>query len=122
MKNQHLHQSFYLIITIFSLGLHLQSCSTPQNNSLNNHPRWVNETITLAKKNPSTMPVTIARYLYRNQTVYYISPMVIDGFSQLFDTKHTLLCSPEGGLTGKGDGQCTDFFQDAKNKVILFKK
>ena len=68
------------------------------------------------------MPVTIARYLYHNQTVYYISPVVVDGFSQLFDKKHTLLCSPEGGLTGKGDGQCADFFQKAKNEVILFKK
>jgi hypothetical protein len=120
MKNKNLCQTFYIIVTI--LSLHLYSCSTPQNNVLNNHPAWVNEAITLAKKNSSTLSTTIARYLYHNQTVYYISPVVTDGFSQLFDKKHTLLCSPEGGLTGKGDGQCTDFFQNAKNKVILFKK
>jgi hypothetical protein len=107
---------------MISLSLYLQSCSIPQNNTSSNHPAWVNEVITLTKKNPSTMPVTIARYLYRNQTVYYISPTIVDGFSQLFDTKHTLLCAPEGGLTGKGDGQCTDFFQQAKNKAILLKK
>lgn len=117
-----------IIVTFFHLtiiSLSIQACSTtskPLNHDSSNHPAWVMERITLAKKNPSPVPITIAQYRYRNQTVYYLSPMVADGFSQLFNINHKLICAPEGGITGKGDGQCPNFFQQANNKVILFKK
>ena len=109
----------FLILTFLSL-INIFGCVSINNDTAINNPTWINEEIEFAKQSPTHVPVTIARYLYRNQIVYYISPAVPDGFSQLFDANHRLICSPEGGLTGHGDGQCNDFSAQAKNKLIIF--
>ncbi len=117
MKKIFLILSFLFLNNLFGCSpINTDNIGTPSNN-----PAWVNEEIAFAKHSPSNTPITITRYHYHGKTVYYISPAVADGFSQLFDLNHRLICSPEGGLTGHGDGQCNDFATQAKNKTILFK-
>jgi hypothetical protein len=67
------------------------------------------------KRNP---PASIWRYRYRGQTVYYLPPHCCDMPSSLYDERGALICSPDGGLTGRGDGKCPDFF-DARSEESL---
>ena len=84
-------------------------------------PRWLTariaEVLAERKRNPITR---ILRYDYRGQTVYYISAPCCDQYSQVYDTKGTLVCQPDGGLTGKGDGQCPDFEKNKTNEKLVW--
>jgi hypothetical protein len=60
-----------------------------------------------AKKNP---PGSIWRYSYNGRIVFYVPPHCCDVPGELYDSNGTFICSPDGGITGDGDGRCTDFF------------
>jgi len=70
------------------------------------------------KKNP---PVEIWTYTYQGKTVYYIASYCCDIPSQVVDANCNTLCSPDGGITGKGDGKCADFFNEAKSGKRIWK-
>lgn len=40
---------------------------------------------------------------------FYFQAGCCDRFNELFDTNCNRICSPDGGFTGGGDGQCPDF-------------
>jgi hypothetical protein len=54
-------------------------------------------------------PQSIWRYAYRGQPVYYVPAQCCDQSSTLYDANGNVLCAPDGGLTGRGDGKCADF-------------
>jgi hypothetical protein len=60
------------------------------------------------KKNP---PGSLWHYTYRGQSVYYVPPSCCDVESELHAGDGTVLCRPDGGMTGRGDGKCPDFFE-----------
>lgn len=60
----------------------------------------------------SDSPGSIWRYSYEGRTVYYVPPLsCCDHLSTLYDADGAILCAPDGGLTGDGDGSCSDFFE-----------
>lgn len=64
-------------------------------------------------------PASIWLYRYQGKIVYYIPPYCCDVFGALYDTNCNLVCHPDGGITGNGDGVCPDFFETAtKIKLI----
>ena len=58
----------------------------------------------------SNPPRSVWQYLYKGKLVYYIPSICCDIPSRLLDEDCNLICNPDGGFTGSGDGQCTDFF------------
>ncbi len=70
------------------------------------------------KQNP---PKSIYSYLYKGQTVYYVTPPCCDFFSDLFDSNCVLIGHPDGGFTGRGDGKMTDFRDSSKNEKLIWK-
>ena len=42
-------------------------------------------------------------------------------FSDLYDDHCNLICHPDGGIAGGGDGSCSDFFATCKNEVLIWK-
>ena len=69
------------------------------------------------KKNP---PGKIWRYRYRGQDVFYVPPSCCDVPSDLYAADGTRLCSPDGGMTGRGDGKCADFFDARTDEVLVW--
>jgi hypothetical protein len=69
------------------------------------------------KKNP---PGKVWRYLYRGQEVFYVPPSCCDIPGELFAGDGTRICSPDGGITGRGDGRCTDFFDARTDEVLVW--
>ena len=84
-------------------------------------PAWLKARIAAVlaerKRNPLTR---ILRYRYGGQTVYYISAPCCDQYSNVFDTRGKLICQPDGGLTGKGDGKCPDFDKTKANEKLVW--
>lgn len=94
----------------------------PSESSQDANPLWVAELIAKYQSDPvGNPPQSIWRYEYKNQKVYYVPPQCCDQYSILFNAAGDTLCAPDGGITGGGDGRCTDFFQERKNGVLIWK-
>ena len=84
-------------------------------------PAWLKARIKAVlgerKRNPI---IRILRYSYGGQSVYYISAPCCDQYSEVLDTKGRLVCKPDGGITGKGDGKCPDFEKNKTNEKLVW--
>jgi len=59
-----------------------------------------------------TSALEIWQYDYLGETVFYFPTTpgdCCDTFSRLYDVDGNLICYPDGGITGKGDGRCPGF-------------
>jgi hypothetical protein len=84
-------------------------------------PDWLTALIDELSAEPvASPPAQILQYTYNGATVYYLSPRCCDIMSDLYDVNGKILCHPDGGLTGAGDGQCTDFQDTKKDEVIIW--
>lgn len=84
-------------------------------------PPWLTRQIEDFKQaKPANPPVKIYRYLYRNEPVYYISRRCCDIPGALFTVEGQQLCQPDGGITGKGDGKCPDFFTTRTQEELVW--
>ncbi len=107
---------FLILITVIIL---LGACSHATQ-SLN--PAWVDKLIQQFESDPVGNPVqSIWSYEYDGQVVYYIPPQCCDQYSTLYDTSGSVICAPDGGFTGKGDGKCPDFLSKRTNEQLVWK-
>lgn len=84
-------------------------------------PACIIERINSIKKEPvRNPPAKVFSFTYNGATVYYIPPSCCDAFSELLDENCNLLCSPDGGITGGGDGKCPDFIKNASNQKLVW--
>jgi hypothetical protein len=106
---------FSLVVVSFSA---CSGGSSPQNGN----PDWVNRLIADFQSKPvGNPPESIYRYDYNGAVVYYVPPQCCDQYSTLYDSNGQVLCAPDGGFTGRGDGRCPDFRQGAKNEQLIWK-
>ena len=70
------------------------------------------------KQNP---PRAIFRYIYKDSVVYYVTAPCCDFFSDLYDSRCNLIGHPDGGFTGRGDGNTKDFAASRKNEKLIWK-
>lgn len=66
-------------------------------------------------------PAQIDEYVYNGKRVFLFSSDCCDQFNSLLDEQCNYVCAPTGGITGKGDGACTDFDQNAKHVKLVWK-
>jgi hypothetical protein len=65
-------------------------------------------------------PRAITRFTYKGQAVFYVSAPCCDFQSELYDAQGALLCHPDGGITGRGDGKCPDFASTKKDPIAIW--
>lgn len=65
-------------------------------------------------------PARIYRYVYKGQTVYFVPQRCCDIPSTLYDENCHVLCFPDGGFTGAGDGKCNDFFTSRSAENLIW--
>ena len=65
-------------------------------------------------------PASLYSYTYKGETVYFIPQRCCDIPSELYDVNCNLICSPDGGITGNGDGQCVDFFELRSDEKLIW--
>jgi len=87
-------------------------------------PKCILDKITFFQSEPKVNPPrAIYQYQYNEKTVYYVSAPCCDIYPELVDNDCNLLCAPDGGFTGKGDGKCIDFNKTkSKEKLIWHDK
>jgi hypothetical protein len=86
------------------------------------NPPWVDELIGKYQNDPvGNPPQSIWSYDYNGQTVYYIPPQCCDQYSQLLNADGEVICAPDGGFTGRGDGRCPDFFSKRTNEKLVWR-
>jgi Tol biopolymer transport system component len=66
-------------------------------------------------------PAYVASYGYAGRVVYYVPPRCCDIFGNLYDAQGQLICHPDGGIAGHGDGRCPDFFSQRANETIIWR-
>lgn len=85
-------------------------------------PSCVNKKIeeikALHKWNP---PAEVNEYEYKGDRVWLFTSDCCDQYFMLYDGSCNYICAPSGGLTGKGDGKCSDFYQTAKHVKLVWK-
>ncbi|MEO8453169.1 MAG: hypothetical protein ABI647_25495, partial [Gemmatimonadota bacterium] len=78
-------------------------------------PDWLRAKITELEHAPvANPPLWVGRYDYTGQVVYYVPPHCCDIMSALLAADGTVICAPDGGMTGRGDGRCPDFLDQRK--------
>ena len=70
------------------------------------------------KKNP---PRSIYSYSFKGKKVYYVTAICCDQYSDLYDESCNIIGHPDGGLTGKGDGQARNFDSEKTEERLLWK-
>ncbi|MGA1869918.1 MAG: DUF333 domain-containing protein [bacterium] len=96
-------------------------CSPGDNPPGTELPPWLIQLIETLKKEPvANPPAKIIQYTYNDETVYFVPQKCCDIPSILYDSQGTVICSPDGGFTGRGDGRCPDFFSKRKNQLIIW--
>ena len=85
------------------------------------NPAWVDQLIKQFENDPvGNPPLSIWRYEYNGQNVYFVPAHCCDIPSVVYDASGTVLCSPDGGITGGGDGRCSDFFDQRTNEQLIW--
>ena len=88
----------------------------------NIYPSWIKELIAEQESGQAANPpASLTQFEYKNQTVYYLPSRCCDIPSVLYDKNGNVICSPDGGLAGRGDGKCSDFFQIRQNGKVIWK-
>ena len=79
--------------------------------------------ITQLQSEPAgTPPAQILEYRYQGQLVYFVPVhRCCDFMSDLYDRRGSLICHPDGGIGGHGDGQCPDFFAQRTNERLIWR-
>jgi len=65
-------------------------------------------------------PAKIYSYRYKEVTVFFIPQRCCDIMSTLYDENCNIICSPDGGITGNGDGQCLAFFTNRTEEKLVW--
>jgi hypothetical protein len=52
------------------------------------------------------------------KTYYYFTSDCCDQFNYLYDEKCNIVCAPDGGITGQGDGKCPEFSGSIEKKLV----
>ena len=112
-----------VVTAIFFLGCSAPNRSAPPPEIRVNPvtlPEWLQAKIEEISSEPVTYPpASIARYWYRNQTVYFVPPGYHELAGTLFDAEGVLLCHP--GVGRNSDSRCPDFFEACSEEEVVWR-
>lgn len=103
--------------------LTIAGCSHPAGpDTSSSAPPWVKALISQLGTEPvANPPAFVARYDYKGQDVYFVPQRCCDVMSVLYRSDGAVMCHPDGGFDGKGDGLCADFFADRHNERVIWR-
>jgi hypothetical protein len=85
-------------------------------------PKCIEEKIKAEKRVEFGMPhAKVREWKANGKTYYYFFASGEGGFNELHDDNCNILCAPNGGITGKGYGDCPDF-AGPKEKTLVWEE
>ena len=98
-----------------------QSSSNEQANTITEVPTCIKAKIDSFKvMQKHEQPQRVVEYQYKGKKVYYVVMPCCDFFNQVYDDQCKFIGSPDGGITGRGDGKLPDFFTEAKGEKLIW--
>ena len=71
-------------------------------------------------RNPPAMIVEWR--LTTGEKYYYVPPYCCDMFGELYDSECNLICAPDGGISGWGDGRCpSEILNSIESTKVIWK-
>ncbi len=67
-------------------------------------------------------PQSVTKFTYKKQTVFYVVSPCCDKYNIVYDSGCNVLGYPDGGFTGKGDENMSDFRKEAKDGKIVWRQ
>jgi len=98
-----------------------QNINQPMANVNQATPTWIKALIDeIESKSWGNSPSTIKKCNYQDKIVYYITSPCCDNYNYLYNENNQVICAPDGGITGRGDGKCIDFSSDKKTCELIW--
>ena len=63
-------------------------------------------------------PAKVWKWEVDEQIYYYITSSCCDQFNYLYDVNCIVVCAPDGGITGSGDGNCPAFVGQIEKTLV----
>lgn len=84
---------------------------------------WMRDLIARLESEPSGFaPAEIVEYEYQGRLVYFVPVhRCCDFMSDLHDREGEIVCHPDGGIVGHGDGRCPDFFERRSHERLVWR-
>lgn len=114
----------YLLIVLVFPFLSASECSKKKKSNTADNTEVVKDSIPVCvrklideanKEIPPNAPEKIDEYIYNGKTVFLFTAQCCDQFNTLYDDSCKMICSPTGGITGRGDRTCEDFSKTARH-------
>jgi len=108
-----------IVLVLLTIG----GCSNPAAPDTSSaSPTWVTALVRQLETQPvANPPAFVARYDYKGQDVYFVPQRCCDIMSVVYNSEGAIMCHPDGGIAGKGDGRCADFFVERRNERIVWR-
>jgi hypothetical protein len=82
-------------------------------------PPWLQQLIERQMAEPvANPPAFIARQEYASGVYYFLPSRCCDIWSDLYDADGALVCHPDGGITGAGDGNCPELGAMLSEEIV----
>jgi hypothetical protein len=108
-----------ILTSLVLLSLAQQRCSKTAQPTI---PTCIAEKIEAIKREPRwNPPAEVTEYRYNGKRVFLFSSNCCDQYNTVVDERCNYICAPSGGITGKGDRQCTDFAERAELVRVVWK-
>lgn len=72
----------------------------------------------IKKDNVSNPPAQVWKWVADGSTYFYITADCCDQYNYLYDDSCNIVCAPDGGIKGTGDGNCPDFKGEIEKTLI----
>ncbi|TAE47682.1 MAG: hypothetical protein EAZ89_17195 [Bacteroidetes bacterium] len=107
----------FLLISASALLLAFGACKAPE--VPEGTPACVRDLIRdISNEDVRSPAATVWRYDYPEGVFYYVPPYCCDMFGLLYNDECKVICAPDGGFSGAGDGNCPELDQ-SKRKITL---
>jgi hypothetical protein len=91
--------------------------------SASGNPVWIDSLIARLEREPvQNPPGMIMRYIYKGEAVYSVPSPCCDQFGYVYSASQARICAPSGGITGRGDGRCPDFYPTATDPTVIWRE
>lgn len=107
-------KKFIFLIVFSTLFLECEKINAP--NCIENK---IDEIISTGGWDP---PAKVYQYDYHGEKVYFFPSHCCDMPSALYNEYCEVLCLPDGGFSGSGDGKCPDFFSTRTNEKLIWEQ
>ena len=113
--------SCFLIVVLGSAGCRSMKTITCDTSDPVNSLPWLKSMVAeMEKAGADNKDAEITQHTYYNRIVFYVQSRCCDRPNELYDCDGNKICEPDGGITGKGDGKCEDFFEKREGNTLIW--